>query len=76
MTRLDNTGSFFCESILWDTARQNPGPDNGGWRKWTLPAGANPLTSAPAADFSQGTAPGGIVWGSEYDVSSGLWPEA
>ncbi len=72
---LDNAGNFFSQSLLWDTERTTAGPDIGGWKKWTLPTGANPLTSVPAAEFSKATAPGGIVWGSEYDYS-GSWLES
>lgn len=75
VTHLDNLGNFFSISLIWDSERTTIGPEMGEWKKWTLPFGGNPLTSALAADFSKGTAPGGIVWGSEYD-HFGPWQES
>ncbi len=70
VTHLDNAGSFFSSSMI---VTQNPDTENGGRRKWTLPAGANPLSSVAAEEHSLATAPGGIVWGNEYDVLTGWW---
>ncbi|QTN33680.1 hypothetical protein HZ994_15635 [Akkermansiaceae bacterium] len=74
---LDNDGNFFSHAFIWDGALAGGGPpgEDAGWKKWTLPAGGNPLASAPAAEFTKGTGPGGIVWGSEYDIL-GAWSES
>ena len=72
---LGNDGSFYSKSLSIDSSEVEPAKVDLGWKKWTLPAGENPLSSAPAAEFSKGTGPGGIIWGSEYD-NLGEWSES